>query len=44
MDEKPVTMKVRAVIVDGRVKEYELGMPHEVTRAIVRHAAGISRQ
>ena len=28
---KPVILKVRALIVDGRVKEYVLGMPHEVT-------------
>ena len=30
-DEKPVTIKIRALIVDGRVKEYVLGAPHEVT-------------
>ncbi len=30
-DEKPLTMKVRALVVDGRVKEYVLGTPHEVT-------------
>lgn len=29
--EKPQTMKVRALIVDGRVKEYVLGSPHEIT-------------
>jgi hypothetical protein len=28
---KPMTMKVRAVLVDGRVKEFVLGSPHEVT-------------
>jgi hypothetical protein len=30
-DDKPLTMKIRALIVDGRVKEYVLGSPHEVT-------------
>jgi len=30
-DEKPLTIKIRALIVDGRVKEYTLGAPHEVT-------------
>lgn len=29
--EKPQTIKVRALIVDGRVKEYVLGLPHDVT-------------
>jgi hypothetical protein len=29
--EKPLTIKIRALIVDGRVKEYALGAPHEVT-------------
>jgi hypothetical protein len=28
---KPVVLKVRALMVDGRVKEYVLGTPHEVT-------------
>jgi hypothetical protein len=28
---KPVVLKVRALVVDGRVKEYVLGSPHEVT-------------
>lgn len=31
IDDKPVAIKVRALIVDGRVKEYVLGSPHEVT-------------
>jgi hypothetical protein len=31
VDDKPVTIKIRALIVDGRVKEYVLGAPHEVT-------------
>jgi hypothetical protein len=30
-DDKPVTMKVRALLVDGRVKEYVTGAPHDVT-------------
>jgi len=30
-DEKPLTLKIRALMVDGRVKEYVLGSPHEVT-------------
>jgi len=30
-DSKTPTLKVRALIVDGRVKEYVLGSPHEVT-------------
>ncbi len=30
-DDKPVTIKIRALVVDGRVKEYALGSPHEVT-------------
>lgn len=29
--DKPVSIKIRALIVDGRVKEYVLGAPHEVT-------------
>jgi len=28
---KPVSLKVRALIVDGRVKEYTLGATHEIT-------------
>lgn len=30
-DEKPLTIRIRALVVDGRVKEYALGTPHEVT-------------
>jgi hypothetical protein len=30
-NEKPVTVKIRALLVDGVVKEYILGAPHEVT-------------
>ncbi len=31
LDEKTLTLKIRPLIVDGRVKEYVLGAPHEVT-------------
>ena len=39
-DEKPISIKVRALIVDGRVKEYFVGSPHEVTERlfVVRRA------
>jgi len=39
-DDKPVALKVRALVVDGRVKEYVLGVPHEVTERlfVVRRA------
>ena len=30
-EDKPLTLKIRALFVDGRVKEYVLGTPHEVT-------------
>jgi hypothetical protein len=30
-NDKPLTIKVRTLVVDGRVKEYTLGAPHEVT-------------
>jgi hypothetical protein len=33
-EKKPLTLKVRAVIVDGRVKEYVAGSPHEVTERL----------
>ena len=33
-DAKPIPLKVRALIVDGRVKEYTLGAPHEVTERL----------
>jgi hypothetical protein len=38
--EKPLTMKVRALIVDGRIKEYVVGSAHEVTERlfVVRRA------
>jgi hypothetical protein len=40
VDDKPLTIKVRALIVDGRVKEYVLGAAHEVTERlfVVRRA------
>jgi len=28
---KPATLKIRPLVIDGRVKDYVLGMPHEVT-------------
>lgn len=39
-DPKPLAVKVRALIVDGRVKEYVLGSPHDVTERlfVVRRA------
>lgn len=33
-DDKPVPIKIRALMVDGRVKEYVLGAPHEVTERL----------
>jgi len=30
-DEKPVSIKIRPLLVDGLVKEYVLGAPHDVT-------------
>ena len=33
-DSKPPMLKVRALILDGRVKEYVLGSPHEVTERL----------
>jgi hypothetical protein len=33
-NEKPVTLKIRALIVDGSVKEFVLGTPHEVTERL----------
>jgi hypothetical protein len=33
-DGKPLTLKIRALVVDGRVKEYVLGPPHEVTERL----------
>jgi len=39
-NDKAVTIKVRALVVDARVKEYVLGAPHEVTERlfVVRRA------
>ena len=38
--DKPLNIKVRALIVDGRIKEFMLGPPHEVTERlfVVRRA------
>jgi hypothetical protein len=33
-DDKPVAIKIRALFVDGRVKEYVLATPHEVTERL----------
>lgn len=33
-DDRPLTLKIRALIIDGRVKEYVLGSPHEVTERL----------
>lgn len=33
-NEKALSMKVRALMVDGRVKEYVIGTPHEVTERL----------
>jgi hypothetical protein len=32
--DKPVTLKIRALVIDGRVKEYVIGAPHEVTERL----------
>ena len=39
-DDKPLPLKIRALIVDGQVKEYMLGAPHEITERlfVVRRA------
>ena len=34
-EDKPVTVKIRALVVDGRVKEYILGATHEVTDRVL---------
>ena len=33
-DDKPVTLKIRPLIMDGRVREYVTGSPHEVTERL----------
>src|ERR1700688_4762170 len=33
-DQEPITLKVRALVIDGRVKEYVLGAPHDVTERL----------
>jgi len=42
--DKPVTLKIRPLIVDGRVREYVLGSPHEITERdfVVRRAFRIN--
>jgi hypothetical protein len=35
-DDKQVSIKIRALVVDGRVREYVQGPPHEVTGFVVR--------
>jgi hypothetical protein len=32
--DKPVSLKIRALVIDGRVKEYAVGAPHEVTERL----------
>lgn len=34
VEDKPLAIKIRALLVDGRVKEYTLGAPHEVTERL----------
>jgi hypothetical protein len=38
--DKPMTIKIRALVIDGHVKEYAIGAPHEVTERlfVVRRA------
>jgi len=38
--EKPTSVRVRALVVDGRIKEYVIGSPHDVTERlfVVRRA------
>jgi hypothetical protein len=31
LHDKPLTLKIRALVADGRVKQYVLGTPHEIT-------------
>jgi hypothetical protein len=33
-DDKPLSIKIRPLIVDGRVKEYVTGAPHEITERL----------
>lgn len=32
--DKPTTLKIRALVIDGHVKEYAIGAPHEVTERL----------
>lgn len=38
--EKPISLRIRPLIVDGRIREYAVGLPHEVTERlfVVRRA------
>ena len=33
-DDEPMSIKIRALVVDGRVREYALGSPPEVTERL----------
>jgi hypothetical protein len=33
-DDKPLTIKIRALVINGRIKEYAIGAPHEVTERL----------
>lgn len=33
-DDKPMTLRIHPLVVDGRVREYVLGSPHEVTERL----------
>src|SRR5229473_1471840 len=33
-DNRPVTLKMRPLLVDGRIKEHFLGSPHEITERL----------
>ncbi len=43
-EEKPLSLKVRPLLVDGRVREYVTGAPHEVTERlfVVRRALRVN--
>jgi len=34
VDDKPMILKIRSLMIDGRVKEYAIGAPHEVTERL----------
>ncbi len=33
-EDQPIDLKVRALVVDGHVKEYTIGMPHDITQRL----------